>query len=637
MERLLTWIALAAACTVALLLPGITAFSGYTSLRSILGTEAEINGRLVTQLVSANPELWRVETLRLEELLKRRPGDKTAERRAVLELDGTVVSEVSDVLPRPHLEARTPVYDAGQAVAQLTVRRSLRPLLIQVAWFGAFGALLGWCIYLTLKLLPLAALKRAQQQLVHEATHDALTGLPNRTLFLQRLDEAMRRAQRSRRPLALMFMDLDHFKDVNDSRGHQVGDQVLCNVAALLLDCLCSPGSHARRADDGRFTIARLGGDEFTVLVESAGSVEETTALAGHILARLAQPQRIDGSDIFVSGSIGIALYPQDNTDRDTLLRQADMAMYQAKDAGRNTLHFFNDALNRSIQQRIRLDQDLRGALERGEFVLHYQPKADLMHGTVCGVEALLRWQRPGEGLVPPDRFIGVLEASRLIIPVGAWVIATACKQLTVWDAAGLPLVSLAVNLSARQFRDPDLALCIETALAHTGIAAHRLELELTESLLMEDNALSRDVLARLARIGVRVAIDDFGTGHSSLSYLKRFKVNTLKIDKSFVREVPHDPDNCAIATAVVALARSMKLSVVCEGVETLEQVDFMRTLGCDAIQGFLLGRPMDAAALSDWLRRYDRGDPDLTAWSRPRGAMLAPPLLTAAPQETVH
>jgi EAL domain-containing protein (putative c-di-GMP-specific phosphodiesterase class I) len=318
---------------------------------------------------------------------------------------------------------------------------------------------------------------------------------------------------------------------------------------------------------------------------------------------------------VFVSGSIGIALYPQDHTDPGTLVRQADMAMYRAKDLGRNTLHFFNDELNRSVQQRIRVDHDLHGALERGEFVLHYQPKADLDSGAVCGVEALLRWQRPGAGLVAPGDFIGVLEESRLIVPVGAWVIATACEQLLAWDRMGLPELSMAVNVSARQFRERDLALQIEAVLARTGIAPHRLELELTESLLMEDNALSREVLIGFARIGVRVAIDDFGTGHSSLSYLKRFKVDTLKIDKSFVQEVPHDPDNCAIATAVVALAHSMKLSVVCEGVETPEQVAFMRSLRCDAMQGYLLARPMPADLLSHWLRRYAAGDCELTAW----------------------
>jgi EAL domain-containing protein (putative c-di-GMP-specific phosphodiesterase class I) len=308
-------------------------------------------------------------------------------------------------------------------------------------------------------------------------------------------------------------------------------------------------------------------------------------------------------------------MFPRDNTDLDSLVRQADMAMYRAKDLGRNTHHFFNDELNRTIQYRIALDKGLRGALERQEFQLYYQPKASLVSGEITGVEALLRWQRPGEGLVAPDKFIAALEDSRLIVPVGAWVIAQACAQLVALDQIGLPALSMAVNLSARQFREPGLVRQIEQVLHSHDIAAHRLELELTESLLMEDNELSRDMLLAFARIGVRVAIDDFGTGHSSLAYLKRFKVDTLKIDRSFVRDVPHDADNCAIAGAVAALAHSLKLQVVCEGVENEEQLAFLRTLKCDAIQGYLLARPMPAQKLADWLRQYVAGDQALNAW----------------------
>ncbi len=617
MQRLLTWLALTVAVIVALLLPGVMALTGYNSLRNILHTEAEINGRLVTQLVSSNPELWRMESLRLEELLRRRPGDGTPERRAILSMEGGLISEVADALPAPIVESFSPVHDAGVVVARLTVQRSLRPLLFQVAWLGLLGFLLGLGIFLILKLLPLAALTRAQQRLVHEATHDALTGLPNRLLFLDRLAEAMERAQQSRRTMALLFMDLDNFKNINDSLGHHVGDDMLRHVAALLVDCLKDGKWAGRRRGDGGYTIARLGGDEFTAIIESADSPADISTTAARLLQALQKPMRVSGQEVALSASIGVALFPQENTDRDTLLRQADMAMYRAKDLGRNTVHFFNEELNRSIQQRLGLDRDLRGALDRGEFVLHYQPKAEFCSGAISGVEALLRWQRPDEGLVAPDSFIGALEDSRLIIPVGAWVIATACDQLATWDASGLSGLTMAVNLSARQFREPELAAQIEAELTRTGIDPDRLELELTESLLMVDDELSREVLIGFARLGVRVAIDDFGTGHSSLSYLKRFKVDTLKIDKSFVQEIPHDPDNCAIATAVVALAHSMKLSVVCEGIERSGQLDFMRGLECDGFQGFLLARPMPEQMVTDWLRRYRANDCTLTAWSR--------------------
>ena len=638
MDRLLTLIAALVAACVMLLLPGVAAYVGYQSMSGMLDTEAEINARLVSQLVNVNPELWKVETLRLEDLLRRRPGDRAAESRAVLDLQGRVISEVRDPLASPLIETRRPVHDAGEVIGTLRIQRSLRPLIGHVAWFSLLGALLAGAIFAALKLLPLRALRRSQDRLVHEATHDGLTGLPNRVLFRERLVQAMVRAQHSRRPLALLFMDLDNFKDINDSLGHEVGDLVLRHVASVLGSSLAAGAGPARRSNDGAFTIARLGGDEFTAIVESAGSIDDTAALAIRILATLQQPMRVAGHQVILSGSIGIAMYPQANVDMDTLLRQADMAMYRAKDLGRNTHHFFNDALNHAIQHRIALESSLRGALDRHEFVLHYQPKADLRSGAITGVEALIRWHRPGEGLVPPDKFVGALEESRLIVAVGAWVIATACEQLAAWDRMRLPEMSMAVNLSARQFREPDLAQQIAQLLRANGIAPHRLELELTESLLMEDNELSRETLIGFARVGVRVAIDDFGTGHSSLAYLKRFKVDTLKIDRSFVRDVPHDADNCAIATAVAALAHSMKLLVVCEGVENLDQLAFVRTLGCDAIQGYLLARPMPADLLADWLQRYHAGDEGLCAWRRLPTAAANPAsarVLQAVPRHT--
>lgn len=615
MERVLTLVAALVALCVAVLMPAVVAYSSYQSQRSILQTEAEINARLLSQVVSANPDLWPAMTIRFESLLSKRPLDGTPESRALLSVGGDVVAEVNDALEAPLIEQLAPVYDAGHAVANLRIRRSLRPVLLQNAWMGLLGLLLAGGTYATLKLIPLRALRRAQQRLVHEATHDALTGLPNRVMFRERLDEAMERARRTRRSMALMFMDLDQFKDINDSMGHEAGDHVLRHVADLLRHCLAGAPGPARRRGDGMFTIARLGGDEFTVILESAGTIADISKLAEGILAALRRPLRLEGRDLVLSGSLGISLYPQDHTDRDTLLRQADMAMYRAKDLGRGTFHFFNEDLDRAIQQRIELDRRLHGALERSEFILHYQPKADLTSGAVTGVEALLRWNCPGKGLVPPVDFIHVLEESRLIVPVGAWVIHEACEQLARWDRAGLPPLTMAVNLSARQFRDPALTQHIEQALRASGIAPERLELELTETLLMEDNELSRELLVALAHIGVRVAIDDFGTGHSSLAYLKRFRVDTLKLDRTFVRDLPRDADNCAIATAVTALAHSMNLAVVCEGVETAEQLEFLRTLGCESVQGYALSRPMPSADLQSWMQRYIAGDPDLHAW----------------------
>ena len=453
-----------------------------------------------------------------------------------------------------------------------------------------------------------------QERLSFLANFDSLTGLPNRVLFRDRLEQAMARARRSRQPMALMFLDLDHFKVINDSLGHEVGDQLLRRVAELLKSCLRTVDSVARTSAGDTFTVSRLGGDEFTVIAEQLDSAEDAAHIARRILDALETPIHLMEHELHVSASIGISMYPSDNTDQDGLVRHTDMAMYRAKAMGRGTYSFFSDELSAEVAARLLLEGQLRHALERQEFVLHYQPKANLQTGEVTGVEALIRWHAPGRGLVPPDRFIRVLEDSGLILPVGAWVIRTACAEMATWDLAGLPPLSLAVNLSARQFRQPYLARFIEDALCEAGIDPKRLEVELTESMLMEDNEATNGVLAALAAMGVRVAMDDFGTGHSSLSYLKRFDIDTLKIDRSFVSELPHDPEDKAIATAIVAMGHSLHMKVVAEGVETQAQAQCLRELGCDEMQGYLLSRPMPPAALLAWVtqrraeqRRRDR------------------------------
>ena len=444
--------------------------------------------------------------------------------------------------------------------------------------------------------------KLTQARLSFLANFDSLTGLPNRVLFRDRLEQAMARARRSGEPMALMFLDLDHFKVINDSLGHEVGDQLLRQVAELLKGCLRSVDSVARAKGGETFTVSRLGGDEFTVIAEHLGSAEDAAHIARRILDALESPIQMSEHELHVSASIGISMYPSDDTDQDGLVRHTDMAMYRAKAMGRGTFSFFSEELSAEVAARLLLESQLRRALERQEFVLHYQPKASLETGQITGVEALIRWNAPGRGLVPPDRFIRVLEDSGLILPVGAWAIRTACAELATWDRAGLPPISLAVNLSARQFRQPYLARFIEDTLQEAGINPSRLEVELTESLLMEDNEATSGVLAALATMGVRVAMDDFGTGHSSLSYLKRFDIDTLKIDRSFVNELPHDPEDKAIATAIVAMGHSLHMKVVAEGVETRAQAACLRELGCDEMQGYLLSRPMNPTALVAWM-----------------------------------
>lgn len=450
---------------------------------------------------------------------------------------------------------------------------------------------------------------RAQDRLARMASFDALTNLPNRAQFRARLQRAMDRSRESGRAMALMFLDLDRFKVVNDSLGHEAGDRLLLHVADTLTRTLRSIDRVDRVADLEQFTLSRLGGDEFTVIAEAVGTAEDAGMIARRMLEALSAPFTIGEEEIVISASIGISMYPTDDVDLDGLIRHADMAMYRSKSMGRNTFAFFSDDLDAVVSARLSLEGSLRRALQREEFLLHYQPKADLRTGEVTGVEALLRWDCPGRGMVPPDRFISVLEDTGLILQIGAWVLRTGCAQLAAWDRQGLPPLRLAVNLSARQFRQPHLSSLIEETLREHVIAPERLELELTESLLMEDNDLTRGMLAEFARIGVKVAIDDFGTGHSSLSYLKRFSVDTLKIDRSFVSALPDSPEDSAIAEAVVALGRTMRMRVVAEGVETAAQAEFLTRLGCDEMQGYLLSGPKPVAAFEDWLHEHLHGE----------------------------
>jgi diguanylate cyclase (GGDEF)-like protein/PAS domain S-box-containing protein len=450
----------------------------------------------------------------------------------------------------------------------------------------------------------------AEQHMTRLAKFDNLTGLPNRSMFRERLQQAMARSQRNGKQVALMFLDLDRFKTINDSLGHHVGDMLLKHVANCLRNCLREGDDvdHPGPLDLGS-TISRLGGDEFTVIVEGLDNAQQAAATARRILVALQAPFTVNGQEIVVSSSVGITLYPADPSPLDELLQHADMAMYRAKEQGRNGFHFYSDQLNTEAASRLQLENGLRHALQRDEFRLVYQPRVDLRSGNVTGVEALIRWQ-PGDeaGTIGPKEFIGVLEETGLILPVGAWVLDTALRQLRSWQDKGLPGISMAVNLSARQLREPRLVSSVTDALQRSGIPAAKLELELTESMLMDGEA-HLATLEGLADAGVRLAIDDFGTGYSSLSYLKRFRVDTLKVDRCFVSGLPGDAEDVAISTAVIALGRSLGLRVVAEGVETLAQRQFLGSEGCDEIQGYLLSRPVPATEFESWWREKLRTD----------------------------
>ena len=433
--------------------------------------------------------------------------------------------------------------------------------------------------------------KQFEQELLHLANHDALTGLANRTLLLDRIGQAIAQARRSGRLAALLFLDLDRFKTINDSLGHDAGDRVVIEVGRRLQAAV-------READ----TVARLGGDEFVVLLADLPHERAAAALAQKILGALFEPMLIQGHELSPASSIGVSMYPKDGEDGKTLLKNADAAMYQAKALGRGNFQFYAQEMNARTLDRLTLESGLRHAVERGELQLMYQPQIDLADGAVVGVEALLRWQPAGGRLVMPDDFIPIAEETGLIVPIGEWVLRTACAQHLAWRRAGLRDVRIAVNLSARQFRQPDLDAMVARVLADTGCSPSCLELEITETVLMERPDSAAQTLQALSDMGVQLAIDDFGTGYSSLSYLKRFPIHALKIDRSFVRDIPGDSDDAAIAGAVIALAHSMGLTVVAEGVETPQQRDFLRGQRCDHAQGYYFSEPVNAVALARML-----------------------------------
>jgi diguanylate cyclase (GGDEF)-like protein/PAS domain S-box-containing protein len=430
-----------------------------------------------------------------------------------------------------------------------------------------------------------------QQRLDHLAHHDSLTELPNRLLLLDRLQRALGRANRHEKQLAAMFLDLDRFKQINDTLGHSTGDRLLRAVAGRLAKCL-------RQGD----TVARLGGDEFAILLEDLDDPDDVVPILEKLLATMRHPFVLDGQEFFTSFSIGICMYPQDGGDAEMLLRNADTAMYRAKAEGRSSYRFYTADMNARAFERLDLESRLRRSLERNEFVLHYQPKLDLGSGQVVGVEALLRWRHPDQGLVPPGEFIPLLEETGMIVPVGRWVLHEACRQARAWREAGLPAMTMAVNLSTHQFRNDDVCALVREALEVHGLSATELEVEITESALMDDVSHAAASILRLREQGVRVAIDDFGTGYSSLAYLKRFAISSLKIDRAFVRDLCDNHDDAAIVSAVLAMAQRLQLQVVAEGVETQGQLEFLRSEGCDQMQGYLLSRPMPGSQLPGWL-----------------------------------
>lgn len=440
--------------------------------------------------------------------------------------------------------------------------------------------------------------KRAEETIRYLAYHDALTGLPNRTLFNDRLNLALEQAHRSREKLAVLFLDLDRFKLVNDTLGHAMGDRLLKEVAKRLISCL--PKGN---------TVARLGGDEFTIILPKVTRLKDVVKSSKKILEGLKPSFNLEGQEAYITTSLGVSLYPSDGEDSETLLKNADTAMYKAKERGRNNYQFYTPAMNAKALKQLTLENRLHRAIEQEEFVVYYQPQVELRNGEIIGVEALTRWQHPELGLLPPSDFIPLAEETGLIIPLGEWVLRKACTQNKIWQDGGLGPLRVAVNLSVRQFQQSDLVETVAAILKETGIEPQWLELEITESMAMQDLDFTIKILAELRKMGIQISIDDFGSGYSFLNSLKKLPIHALKIDQSFISELTIDSQDAAIANAVIVLAHSLGLEVTAEGVETQEQLSFLKEQRCDKMQGYLFSRPIAADSLEKLLKGEGKDD----------------------------
>ncbi|QQV55217.1 EAL domain-containing protein [Ralstonia syzygii subsp. celebesensis] len=472
----------------------------------------------------------------------------------------------------------TPLYaEAGEPMTAVPAARHAQPYAVLVS------------------LVDITQIREAQQRIRHLATHDTLTGLLNRSALEDRLEHALALARRNRSRVSVMFLDLDRFKNVNDTLGHQFGDQLLREVATRLQAC-------AREAD----TVARLGGDEFVVMLESLDSMG-TRRVAERILAAIGAPFHIDGQELFLGVSIGIAVAPHDGDDPNTLLRKADAAMYLAKERGRNNFQTFTSDLDDRVSRRFRIESGLRRASDRNEFYANYQPRVDVRTGRIVGVEALIRWNSTDFGRLMPGQFIQDAEETGLIVEIDRWILRAACDQLARWRRIGLPHLRMSINLSGQAFSSGQLSGMVRGALTRSGLPGEAVELEMTEGILIRDDPSLHALLTELRALGVSLALDDFGTGYSSLSYLHRFPIDTLKIDRSFVQDLPHVAERAAITRAIIMMAQAMGMKTVAEGVETVGQLEFLREIGCDEYQGYLLTRPLEPAAMHDLVREHER------------------------------
>jgi diguanylate cyclase (GGDEF)-like protein len=586
------WLAAVTALAISLGIPAGYLYFGYQQATGAISAESVLLSQEITRLVSSNPDYWQFETIRIEELIGRHQHDPGGDSRRVTDRSGNLVAGSSTIAPDnywPILSQRQSLYDYGVAAGYLDITYSLKTLYSTTLLVALFSIFAGLLIYWGLRVLPLRSLERAWDRLSFLASHDALTGLPNRVLFLDRLEQSLSRAQRRGRVVTVHSIDLDYFKDVNDTLGHAAGDSVLRQAAERMTACV--------RPED---TVARLSGDEFAIIQNDSENATAAAVLAARVIDRLSAPFHLNGQDVIIAASVGMASStPGAEIGAGELLKNADLALYKSKASGRSTYHFFEEKMDTELQKRKSLEADLRMAQRKNQFSLSYQPQIDLATQRVVGVETLLRWHHPDRGEVPPAEFIPVAESSGLILPLTEWILHTACKEAANWA----PL-RVAVNLSPDQFTHRNLVGTVESALRQSGMPADRLELEITEDVLIKDTERTLVVLNTLKSLGVRIAMDDFGTGYSSLGYLRRFPFDKIKIDRSFIADLSSNTDAQAIVRAIISLGRALGIHVNAEGVETIEQATALQVEGCEEVQGYFYGMPMAKTSIEELLKR---------------------------------
>jgi diguanylate cyclase (GGDEF)-like protein len=589
LSRITTTIALIAALVVAVAAP-----VGYFYLMAAneagrLRSDANVRSFLISQVVSSDPELWKFKARTINGIISRRFQTDDEDSLAVVDTNGDVLYKYgpSD-FPAPLLTATDPIYDSGRIVARIELQHAIRHLFPRTALIGLFSSIVGFGVFFAVRMYPMRALEKAWNR----ATHDPLTGLPNRLLLADRIDQAAALCAHADTTFAVHCLDLDNFKEINDALGHRAGDLLLAQAGQRMAQCLHSSD-----------TLARIGGDEFVVLQTGISTPEDAAAAAEKLIQAMNGAFDLEGLQAMSTASVGIALYEKNGQSTTELLQNADGALYRAKSIQRGTFHFFDKKLNERLDARKQMERELRVALAKDQFILHYQPQISLPGGRITGVEVLIRWQHPTRGLILPDEFIPLAEETGLIVPIGAWVLRTACMQAAEWHD-----LSLAVNVSAVQFRKGQIVTTVRTALGESGFPPNRLELEITEGILIADTETTLGTLKELRKLGVRIAMDDFGTGYSSLSYLRKFPFDKLKLDRSFVSDLGQNADADAIARTIIDLARSLNITANAEGVESQKQLDWLVEEGCGEAQGFWFARPLPYADVDQFLTAFKLG-----------------------------